>query len=265
AEHPAWEVARRFDSMMPLVAELGLAAAVALGAVRRWLGHRGVLAVGALAWLGVVAVMTEAGFSGNARYLIAPVALPCLAGGGAPHRLPRRAPAAADPRRAAPRRPRAALPHRDPHAGVAGAFHLHLTRAALPSPPDGHRRPAPTGGAGAVDRRCSRPRVRRPRRPRRALARAPHGPDARALLDRRGAVGRHQPARDRRHPGRPAARRLAPAVLLAAALVDGGLRALGGPDPRVLAALRDAHDPRRVVGGPQPLRRAGRVGPRRAD
>ena len=83
AEHPAWEVARRFDSMMPLVAELGLAAAVALGAVRRRLGHRGVLAVGALAWLGVVAVMTEAGFSGNARYLIAPVALSCVAGGAA--------------------------------------------------------------------------------------------------------------------------------------------------------------------------------------
>ena len=83
AEHPAWEVARRFDAMMPLVAEIGLAAAVALGAVRRRLGHRGVLAVGALAWLGVVAVMTEAGFSGNARYLIAPVALSCVAGGAA--------------------------------------------------------------------------------------------------------------------------------------------------------------------------------------
>jgi hypothetical protein len=38
------------------------------------------LALAALAWLGVVAVMTEAGFSGNARYLIAPVALACVAG-----------------------------------------------------------------------------------------------------------------------------------------------------------------------------------------
>src|SRR3954451_14024080 len=81
AEHPAREVVRRFHSMLPLVAELGLAAAVIQAALRRRLGVTGVLAVASLAWLGVVAVMTEAGFSGNARYLIAPVSLACVSGG----------------------------------------------------------------------------------------------------------------------------------------------------------------------------------------
>src|SRR4051794_29140759 len=79
AEHPAREVARRFGEMTPLPALIGLGAALALAAVRRRaLAAPGLLAVAALAWLGVVAVMTEAGFSGNARYLIAPVALACL-------------------------------------------------------------------------------------------------------------------------------------------------------------------------------------------
>jgi hypothetical protein len=42
-----------------------------------------VLALAAVAWLVEVAIMTEAGFSGNARYLLAPIALACLAGGAA--------------------------------------------------------------------------------------------------------------------------------------------------------------------------------------
>src|SRR3954468_11441769 len=83
AEHPAREVARRFHSLLPLVAEIGLVAAVVRAAVRRRLDVTGVLAVASFAWLGVVAVMTEAGFSGNARYLIAPVALACVSGGAA--------------------------------------------------------------------------------------------------------------------------------------------------------------------------------------
>jgi hypothetical protein len=81
ADEPALEVAKRFWQMAPWPATVGLAAALVLAAVRRRLGPSGLLAVAAIAWLGVVAVMTEAGFSGNARYLIAPVALACLAGG----------------------------------------------------------------------------------------------------------------------------------------------------------------------------------------
>src|SRR4051812_24313062 len=80
AEHPALEVGKRFLQMTPAPAELGLLAALATAALRRRLHPAALLSLAALAWLAVVAVMTEAGFSGNARYLMAPVALACLAG-----------------------------------------------------------------------------------------------------------------------------------------------------------------------------------------
>jgi hypothetical protein len=82
ADHPALEAVKRTLSMTPLPAELGFAA-VGLGWVTGWWRDRRVaaFAVGALAWVGLVAAMTEAGFSGNARYMIAPVALICVAGG----------------------------------------------------------------------------------------------------------------------------------------------------------------------------------------
>jgi hypothetical protein len=81
ADHPALEVGKRFLQMAPWPAVAGLAAALGVAGARRRLSPEALLALVALVWLGVVAVMTEAGFSGNARYLIAPVALACLAGG----------------------------------------------------------------------------------------------------------------------------------------------------------------------------------------
>jgi hypothetical protein len=83
ADHPALEVVRRAISMTPAVALVGMVAALAQKPLR-------LLGLAALAWLVEVAIMTEAGFSGNARYLIAPVALACVAGGAALGRLARR-------------------------------------------------------------------------------------------------------------------------------------------------------------------------------
>ena len=83
AEHPAREVVKRAASMTPLVALIGLGAAFFQKPLR-------LLAIAAVAWLAEVAIMTEAGFSGNARYLIAPVSLACVAGGAALGRLAQR-------------------------------------------------------------------------------------------------------------------------------------------------------------------------------
>src|SRR3954451_2355460 len=80
AEHPAREVVRRAISMTPAVALVGLVAALFQRPVR-------LLALAALAWLAEAAIMTEAGFSGNARNLIAPIGLACVAGGAALGRL----------------------------------------------------------------------------------------------------------------------------------------------------------------------------------
>jgi hypothetical protein len=68
--------------MTPAVALAGLLAALFQRPLR-------LLALAALAWLAEVAIMTEAGFSGNMRYLIAPVGLACVAGGAALGRLVR--------------------------------------------------------------------------------------------------------------------------------------------------------------------------------
>ena len=81
ADNPALEVVKRWFTMTPFPAELGLAITFVLAAVRRRLEPRVLMAIAAVVWLGVVAVMTEGGFSGHARYLIAPVALACVAGG----------------------------------------------------------------------------------------------------------------------------------------------------------------------------------------
>jgi hypothetical protein len=94
ADHPALEAVKRALSMTPLPAELGFLA-VAAGWATGWWRNRGVglVALAALGWVGVVAVMTEAGFSGSVRYMLAPVALLCVAGaagwGWAFARLPR--------------------------------------------------------------------------------------------------------------------------------------------------------------------------------
>ena len=60
-------------------------------------------------------------------------------------------------------------------------------------------------------------------------------------------------------PGVAAARRLAAAVLHAAARLDERLRDHGGGDPRAVAAVRAALDPGRVLGGARAVRHAGRL------
>jgi hypothetical protein len=80
AAHPAREVLRDAGQMLtgPLLA--GLAAAAAMVMVRR--DRAAAFMVGlSIAWLGLVAYMTSDGFSGNQRYLIAPVALLIVLGG----------------------------------------------------------------------------------------------------------------------------------------------------------------------------------------
>jgi hypothetical protein len=82
ADFPALEALKRMLSMTPLPAKLGFAALAVAWAAGWWRDRRiGILALMAIGWMAVVAVMTEGGFSGNARYMIAPVALTCVAGG----------------------------------------------------------------------------------------------------------------------------------------------------------------------------------------
>lgn len=82
ADFPAWEAVKRTLAMTPWPAKLGFLVVVAGWLSGRWRDRSvGLIALAALAWTGVVAVMTERGFSGNARYMIAPVALTCIAGG----------------------------------------------------------------------------------------------------------------------------------------------------------------------------------------
>jgi hypothetical protein len=88
APDPALEVVRRADAMLlgPVPAAAVIAGAFALAAMtRRRFSPTDVtvLAIAslALAWIGLVAVMTAHGFSGNSRYVMAPVALICLLAG----------------------------------------------------------------------------------------------------------------------------------------------------------------------------------------
>jgi hypothetical protein len=74
AEVPALEVLERFVLMTPLVAVVGLVAALASGRAR-------VVALASLAWLALVAAMSQAGFSGEERYLIPAAAAACVAAG----------------------------------------------------------------------------------------------------------------------------------------------------------------------------------------
>jgi hypothetical protein len=76
-ERPWLEVLARAHRVAGLPLELGALVAVAIAATRR---DRRVLALAAiaLAWLGLVALMTQAGFSGNARYFAPAIAVACL-------------------------------------------------------------------------------------------------------------------------------------------------------------------------------------------
>jgi hypothetical protein len=89
APDPAREVVRRADEMLlgPVPAAAVIAVGFALAGITRRRRLAGtdvtVLAIAslALAWIGLVAVMTAHGFSGNSRYVMAPVALICLVAG----------------------------------------------------------------------------------------------------------------------------------------------------------------------------------------
>jgi hypothetical protein len=80
AERPALEVAQGFATMLPLPILILALGATVLALVRRERVAL-VLAVGAAGWVLIVALMAEAGFSGEHRYLLAAVALVAVLGG----------------------------------------------------------------------------------------------------------------------------------------------------------------------------------------
>jgi hypothetical protein len=86
AAFPAFEVLRQSLAVLPLVVATGAVAAL-VAALRRRTGEHDrvvvVLGVAAAGLLVAVALMTQAGFSGNLRYVLLPIALVCvLAGAG---------------------------------------------------------------------------------------------------------------------------------------------------------------------------------------
>ena len=85
ADHPGLEVAKRFHerTIVPLEALAALAAGVAVVAFRRSRVQGAILALAGagLAWIGLVAFMTERGYAGNQRYLIVTTAAICVLGG----------------------------------------------------------------------------------------------------------------------------------------------------------------------------------------
>jgi hypothetical protein len=82
ADHPWWEALKRTATMTPWPAKLGFLVVAAGWVSGRWRDPRvGVLWLAAAAWTIEVAIMTQGGFSGNARYMIAPVAAACVVGG----------------------------------------------------------------------------------------------------------------------------------------------------------------------------------------
>jgi hypothetical protein len=102
ADNPAVEVARNAIDMTPAVAVAGAVVAVVLLVARRAPSldaQRAAIGIAGLAaaWIGLVAVMTVRGFSGNQRYLMVPSALLIVLGAVgivwlARELLPRRAP-----------------------------------------------------------------------------------------------------------------------------------------------------------------------------
>ncbi|MCW3050766.1 MAG: hypothetical protein JWO74_5050 [Solirubrobacterales bacterium] len=104
ADHPVQVVLDQFRVMLTPAVWVGLGLLVLTALARRAPGRRelavaGALLAGSVLWVAEVAVMTNDGFSGNARYLILPAALACLLAGvglgwavravaGAPRRVP---------------------------------------------------------------------------------------------------------------------------------------------------------------------------------
>ena len=70
----------RAHSLVGLVLEIGVAAAVGVAIARR---EKAVLALAGVAavWILLIVGMTEAGFSGNSRYFLVPLAIACVLGG----------------------------------------------------------------------------------------------------------------------------------------------------------------------------------------
>jgi len=90
AESPSMEVVRLAGEMMTLPMWAGLGALLIAALISRRRTRPGAVAgllVMAAAWLALVALMTENGFSGNQRYLIVPVALAFVAAGAGLGRL----------------------------------------------------------------------------------------------------------------------------------------------------------------------------------
>lgn len=89
AKHPALEVLRQAGNMTSAPVQIAALLALALGLQglrRNGLADRHgrvvvALGAGAAAWLGLVAVMTELGYSGNTRYLVPYAAVVCVLGG----------------------------------------------------------------------------------------------------------------------------------------------------------------------------------------
>ncbi|MDQ3865760.1 MAG: hypothetical protein M3304_02870 [Actinomycetota bacterium] len=88
AERPALEVLRQGEELVlrpiQVLATLGFAVATVAFARRRSEAATLVLALGCVAWVAIVAVMAEVGYTGNPRYLVPAAAFVCvLAGVGA--------------------------------------------------------------------------------------------------------------------------------------------------------------------------------------
>jgi hypothetical protein len=86
SDDPIREVVRQFGTMLTPALWAGLAALAAMMALRLGSGRRERraaigLALGGAVWVGEVALMTNDGFSGNARYLIMPAAVACVLAG----------------------------------------------------------------------------------------------------------------------------------------------------------------------------------------
>jgi hypothetical protein len=86
ADDPVTEVIRQFGTMLTPALWIGLGALVVMAALRLGSSRRErrtafALALAGAVWVGEVAVMTNDGFSGNARYLIMPAAIACVIAG----------------------------------------------------------------------------------------------------------------------------------------------------------------------------------------
>ena len=86
AEDPVREVFRQFATMLTPALWIGLGTLAVMMVLRLGAGRRErraviVLALAAAVWVAEVAVMTNDGFSGNARYLIMPAAVACVLAG----------------------------------------------------------------------------------------------------------------------------------------------------------------------------------------